>query len=357
MEAEEIIRKTFYDPETGFTGSQKLYERLKSEGITKKQIDKFLKKQEITQVFRKNYGKLGSFVPPEPLYEFQIDLIHLDNKHLNKAAYGLVCIDTFTKKGDVELMKRKSAPQVVEAMEKILQRMGKPKFVYCDEGTEFTSSQFKKLMADNNIEIIYTLRHATIVERFNRTIKELLNKYLQATDTKTITNVLPKILKNYNNSYHKTIGMAPNEVNDENKEQVHMNILKKANIKKYEPIKVGDKVRVQLKRKSFEKGYKPKFSKQVYTIDAIEDRYYIINELLPRKYLRAFIQKVGEIEKSISPADLEGTKEGHLKELAKRPIDPDSIERADLIEQERSIDPVSSRTRSRTKQTSPLNSP
>ena len=82
MEAAALVRKTFYDVETRYTGSRKLYERLKTEGVTKKQIDDFLAKQEITQVSKKNYGKLGSFVPPKPLYEFQIDLIHLDNKHL-----------------------------------------------------------------------------------------------------------------------------------------------------------------------------------------------------------------------------------------------------------------------------------
>ena len=42
-----------------------------------------------------------------------IDLIYLENKHLNKASYGLVCIDIFSKKGDVELMKKKTAKETV----------------------------------------------------------------------------------------------------------------------------------------------------------------------------------------------------------------------------------------------------
>lgn len=88
MEAYELIKKAWYDPEVGFTGVNKLYERLKSEGVTKKQIRDFLKKQEVTQISKKNYGKMGSFVSPEPLYEFQIDLIHIDNKYLNNASYG-----------------------------------------------------------------------------------------------------------------------------------------------------------------------------------------------------------------------------------------------------------------------------
>jgi len=347
MSNEDIIRKVYYDPNTGFGGIEKTYQKLKKIGsnIKRSEIQKFLKKQEVVQVNQKNYGQKGSFIPPYPLFEFQIDLIYLENKHLNKAAYGLVCIDTFTKKGDVELLKRKSAPQVTEAMGKILNRMGTPKSVYCDEGSEFNNAEFKKLMTDNKIELILTLRHAPMVERLNRTLKEMLNKYLQSTGTKTITNVLPKILHNYNSSYHKTIGMPPNDVNEKNQGEVYQNILGHAKIKKHEELKVGDKVRVQLKRKAHDKGYKPQYSKQIYEIDKIDTgsisstTYYHIKGL-DRKYLRAFLQKVGEIEKNPEPADLEGTREGHLKELAKLPISESSREEKARLEAERESQPI-----------------
>ena len=347
---EEIIRNVYYDPLTGFSGINKTFQILKKKGhkISRKEIQQFIKKQEIAQISKKNIGKSGSFIPPHPLYEFQIDLIYLENKNLNKASYGLVCIDTFTKRGDVELIKRKSAPEVTKAMGEILKRMGVPKFIYCDEGKEFDNDEFKTLMKDHKIEIIFTLTHAPMVERLNRTLKEMLYKYLQSTGTKTITNVLPEIVQNYNNSYHSTIQMAPNEVNDSNISQVYNNIIKKATIKIREPINVGDKVRIQLKQRTFTKGYKPKFSKEVYTIDAKDGRYYIINSL-NRKYLRAFLQKVGEVEVGISPVDLEQTKEGHLRELHKRPVDPESILRKEIIEKERSLSPVASRTRNKQK--------
>jgi len=217
MNIEEIIRKAYYDPISGFVGAEKLYkyfQRKELYNITLNDIKKFLKKQEIVQISQKNYGKLASFVPPYPRYEYQVDLIYLENKHLNKASYGLCCIDIFSKKGDIELIKRKSAPQVVIALEKILKRMGDPEIIFSDEGSEFDNVLFRKLLKDHGIEQILTLGHATIVERFNRTIKELLTKYLQSTNTKTIINVLPKILENYNNSYHKTIERSPNEVSD-----------------------------------------------------------------------------------------------------------------------------------------------
>jgi len=346
---EEIIRKVYYDPLTGFSGINKTFQTLKKQGhkITRKEIETFIKKQEIAQISKKNVGKFGSFVPPHPLYEFQIDLIYLEDKHLNKTSYGLVCIDTFTKIGDVELIKRKSASEVTMAMKEILKRMGIPMFIYVDEGSEFKNDEFMKLMNDNKIKVIFTLTHAPMVERLNRTLKELLYKYLQSTKTKTITKVLPKIIKNYNNAYHTTIQMSPNEVNDKNKGQVYRNILSKATIKSREPIHVGDIVRVQLKKKGFQKGYKPKFSKELYTVESKEGQLYTIKGL-DRKYLRAFLQKVsGNVEVNISPPDLEDTQEGFLKELANRPIDPDSITRKENLELERELNPISSRTRAR----------
>lgn len=341
MKKEDIIRKAWYDPSTGFGGIEKTFKTLKKMGsnITRDEIKKFLDKQEVFQINKKNYGKQGSFVPPHSLFEFQIDLIYLENKHLNKASYGLVCIDTFSKKCDVELLKRKSAPQVTEAMEKILNRMGIPESMYCDEGSEFNNAEFKKLMTDNKIELIFTLRHAPMVERLNRTLKELLSKYLQSTDTKTITNVLPKILHNYNSSYHKTIRMPPNDVNEKNQSEVYQNILEHARIKKHEKLNVGDKVRVQLKRKQHDKGYKPRYSKQLYEVEKIDGKYYHIKGL-DRKYLRAFVQKVGEIEKNTEPADLEGTREGQLRQLAKLPIDESSYEEKARLEFERASQPI-----------------
>ena len=91
---EEIIRNVFYDPSSGFGGIEKIFRTLKNQGhkISRTEIRKFLDKQEIKQISKKNVG--GSFIPPHPLYEFQIDLIYLENKNLNKASYGLVCIDT-----------------------------------------------------------------------------------------------------------------------------------------------------------------------------------------------------------------------------------------------------------------------
>ncbi len=201
----ELIRKAYYNPEEGFVGIEKLYRKLKSHGISRNDISRFLVKQEVYQLNRKNNTKAASWIPRYPKQEFQIDLIYLDDAHLNRASYGLCCIDAFTKKADVELMKKRTADETVDAMAQVMKRMGVPHMFYCDEGSEFNNAEFKKLCKKLKIELVFTIRHAPIVERFNRTIKEMLSKYLQSTNSKTITNVLPKIVHNYNNSFHTTI--------------------------------------------------------------------------------------------------------------------------------------------------------
>ncbi len=78
----------------------------------------------------------------------------------------------------------------------------------------FNNKELKKLCDDKKIELIFALSHAPTVERANRTIKAMLYRYLESTNSKTFINVLPSILKAYNTSYHSTINMSPIEALD-----------------------------------------------------------------------------------------------------------------------------------------------
>lgn len=313
---DEIIRKAYYNPAQGFVGRDKLFRKLKSHGITRNQINKFLARQEIYQTTRKNNKKQGSFIPRYPLQEFQIDLIYIENRHLNQAGYGLCCIDAFSKRGDIELMKSRTKAATVDAMLAIINRMGVPHMIYCDEGSEFNNAPFKAMCTKLGIKLVFTIRHAPIVERFNRTIKEMIYKYLQSTGTKTITNVVKLILDNYNNSYHSSIGMTPNEVNEDTQHIAQINLIRNLRKPSHSSLKEGDKVRVQMKPKSFTKGYKPKFTKDVYEVTEVGDGYYRTNKD-DRKYLRANLQKVEAYEINPEKPYLEGTAEGRLRELAR----------------------------------------
>jgi hypothetical protein len=59
----------------------------------------------------------------------------------NRYKYAMVCIDTFSKKADMEPMKDKEAKTCNAAIEKVFNRLGIPKSIYCDEGSEFTNKR------------------------------------------------------------------------------------------------------------------------------------------------------------------------------------------------------------------------
>ena len=58
-------------------------------------------------------------------------------------------------------------------------------------------------------------KHKTgIVERFNRTLGEMIQKYRTLYNTTRYIDVLDDLVKNYNDSYHKGIESTPNEPNE-----------------------------------------------------------------------------------------------------------------------------------------------
>jgi hypothetical protein len=81
--------------------------------------------------------------------------------------------------------------------------------------------------------------------------------------TKVWVDVLPAFVKSYNNSTHRTIGMKPVDVNEENKDEVWTRVYGYPLDSFPKPkFKVGDHVKVEVKHKTFEKGYEPNFDNE-----------------------------------------------------------------------------------------------
>ncbi|XP_064482996.1 uncharacterized protein LOC135395837 [Ornithodoros turicata] len=85
-------------------------------------------------------------------------------------------------------------------------------------------------------------------------------------------SVLPKIVRDYNNTKHRTLGISPSEVTPENK----FELFNKINGKPVVPpvkkkLKVGDKVRVLLHRKGFHKSSEGTWSSQIFTVSHLRD--------------------------------------------------------------------------------------
>ena len=97
---------------------------------------------------------------------------------------------------------------------------------------------------------------ASIVERFQRTLKSRMLKYFTHNRTLRYVDVLPKLVEGYNHAYHRSIKRSPVSVTKENEPQVSEILFgKPRKLQKQTKIKVGDYVRINKTKRTFDKGY------------------------------------------------------------------------------------------------------
>ena len=102
---------------------------------------------------------------------------------------------------------------------------------------------------------------ASVVERFNRTLKKRLYRYFTVKNTLSYLPVLKELVTGYNRLYHRSINMAPEEVMIGNEGQVW-----KASEQKTAQLKVGDRVQLNKKYRMFKKGYLPSWTEEVFLV-------------------------------------------------------------------------------------------
>ena len=129
-------------------------------------------------------------------------------------------MDAFSKYAWVEPIKSKTGIAATEAFKKILRRAeGRtPQTLQTDDGKEIYNHTFQKLMKDKDIHYFSTTgdTKASMVERFNRTLKSRMYRYFTSANTYKYLNVFQVSVRGYNESFHRSIGMKPSEVTLEN---------------------------------------------------------------------------------------------------------------------------------------------
>ena len=204
------------------------------------------------------------------------DLIELPklSKKNSGFRYVLMLIDVFSKYGWAVPLKTKSGKEVASALQSIF-RKKHCKRIWVDRGREYYNKDVAAVLRKYNIQIYSTNNDekCSVVERFNRTIKNQLYRYFSANGTQKYTDILQPLIDKYNSTKHHSIGMTPIEARKQsNYQQVFKNLYFKkvqARIKVKPKYKVGDKVRISIKKPLFEKGFTINWSDKVYTITQI----------------------------------------------------------------------------------------
>ena len=135
-------------------------------------------------------------------------------------------------------------------------------------------------MDPKDTKTIYATNHAPFVESFHRTMKleKMMDRYMEFNELTTWTNIYRDLLNAYNNTKHSATGFAPNDIKKEDIDTVRKNIKKRGRVKKYEEIKEGDSVRLQLKEKTFRKDSDPRYGTDLHQVELNHhDGVYIVD--------------------------------------------------------------------------------
>jgi len=169
----------------------------------------------------------------------------------------------------------KSGNSVTEAFETISKEGRKPEYLWTDKSKEFYNKDLKKLL-DKHKTTLYSTENeekSSVVERWNRTMKNKMWKMFTANNNRIYYDKLDDLVNQYNNTKHSSIKMTPTEgSNKKNQGTVYFNLYGNSKQVATKPkYKIDDKVRIsKYKRKTFDKGYTPNWTEEIFTIDKIQ---------------------------------------------------------------------------------------
>ena len=216
----------------------------------------------------------------------------------NKGIRFLLCvIDIFSKYAWVVPLKDKKGVSIVKAFQSILKQSNrKPNKIWVDKGSEFYNGYFKKWLRDNDL-VMYSTHNegkSVVAERFIRTLKSKIYKYMTSISKNVYIDKLDDIMDEYNKTYHTTIKMKPADVKD----NTDINADKEIN-NKDPKFKVGGHVRISKYKNIFVKGYMPNWSEEVFVIKKVKNTFpwiYVINDLNGEEITGTFYEK--ELQKT-----------------------------------------------------------
>lgn len=305
---DHLIHQAYYTPVNrgSYGGREQLSKHLKTKKISNGQVKNWLQAQEaytlhrpVRRKFRRRETLVGGINQ-----QFQADLIDVQKfaSENNGNKFILTVVDVFSKFAWTQPLKSKSGKDVANALKKIFD-IRICKYLQSDKGKEFYNTHVKALLQKLSITHFSTENDnikAAIVERFNRSLQTKLSRWFTRTKSHKWVKVLQDLTNSYNRSTHRSIRMAPADVNEHNSEDVWLNLY--GNLQSPQPtsdLKVNDVVRVSKYKHIFSKGYDKNWSTETFAVDELLKTNPItfrlrdqMNERIFGSYYRQELQKV-----------------------------------------------------------------
>ncbi len=150
--------------------------------ITQDDINDFYDDGATQVLAKKKKTKMGKIVANFPNERWNIDLLMMDKyKKFNTHKHILFAIDIFTRYVYAEPINSKTASDVTEAFQKILNKAkDKPVLIISDSERAFLSTEFNELLDDNEI-VLQTVPigdHNTlgVIDRFSLTFRNIIQR-------------------------------------------------------------------------------------------------------------------------------------------------------------------------------------
>ena len=191
------------------------------------------------------------------------------SKYNKNYKFIFTIIDNHTKYAWAIPLKDKSGKSTTTAIKSLIEKTKrKPDKIWSDRGKEFYNKTFLDFLKQNEIQIYSTNSDlkAVFVERFNRTLLDLIKKPMYIEGKACWLNHLDTAMEKYNNRVHGTTKMTPFETVTNTNKIINIKINKNEKIPKFQ---VGDYVRVPDKRNIYSKGYTTNWNRELFKIHKI----------------------------------------------------------------------------------------
>jgi transposase InsO family protein len=295
---QEYLEKLYNDPGrigslSGIAALSRAIKKEKKFKISLKELKEWLQSHEtysLHKQLRRKFDRNRIVVSSIGIeWESYLADMALLKEHNNGYSYFIVFIDDFSKFAYAKPLKTKTAKEVATVLKEILENNKKiiPLIIRTDQGGEFVNTQFNVLLKSYGIRhwVTQNEQKCSIAERLIKSLKNKIYRYFTLTQELNWINILQKVIDTYNHTFHRSIGMTPVEVNKNNEDKVWKKLQPPKNIKKPLNFKfdIGDKVRISVLRKAFEREYDIKWTVEFFIV---ADRFF--KEDIPKYKLKDY---------------------------------------------------------------------
>ncbi len=295
------IEKVYTTPSNpgSFGGLEAVYNAVNSDGgkfIPKSRVKKWLITNRAFSLHRQPKRKFlrRKVIVSSFHQQWQTDLIIVDKIADENGGYKyiMVAIDVFSRYAHARPLLKKEGKHVRDAFQDIKDSGAVlPKIIQSDKGKEYHNSLFREWCDNNNIKHFSSEDDAMksqIAERFISTLQNRLSRMMRQRNNNVWIDDLQDVVYAINHSHNNAIGTSPASVDFTNHVEIFHRLYKPPSRVVSVPndtFKEGQHVRLLSLKKTFDKGYRSRWTHEIFVITGVfftadgRIRFYTVKDM------------------------------------------------------------------------------